>query len=380
MHGMADPCARKSARHMRSTPRRRKRPLVVLAVALTLGGCGGRPAAPATSAPHRTDASTRSQRVLDDAIEAGAPGCSAAVGVKGEVAWSGVRGLSDTATGSPITPQTVFDIASVSKQFTATAALLLVDAGRLALDDPVSRHVPDLPAWGAAVTVAQLMHQTSGIPEYVGLLEAQGYGLGDRTTQEQALRAVANVDRLEFEPGSRFEYSNSNYLLLGEIVHRVSREPLPQFLSEQIFRPLDLDMVVDPTGPLPNKAVAYEQGSDGYRATKSGWEQVGDGAIQTTPSQLIIWADNYRTGRVGGARLLDAQLAGAVPTGPGERDSYGAGIYLLADGGLDHDGAWGGFVAAFRVSKDRTTSVAVTCNTDKQDPEALADSLGKLWM
>ncbi len=188
------------------------------------------------------------------------------------------------------------------------------------------------------------------------------------------------MPKLEFQPGSRFEYSNSNYLLLGEIVHRTSQEPLPQFLTEQIFRPLDLAMVVDPTGPIPDKAIAYEKGSGDYRATKPGWEQIGDGGIQTTPSQLVYWADNYRTGRVGGPKLLTAQLAGAVPTEPGGGDSYGAGIYLLANGALDHDGAWGGFVTAFRVSKDRTTSLAISCNTDKQDPEALADSLGKLWM
>jgi CubicO group peptidase (beta-lactamase class C family) len=160
----------------------------------------------------------------------------------------------------------------------------------------------------------------------------------------------------------------------------VARQPLPQFLTEQIFHPLGLAMVLDPTGAIPDKAISYEKASDGYRATESGWEQVGDGGIQTTPSQLVGWADNYRTGGVGGSELLDAQLAGAVPTEPGGADRYGAGIYLMANGTLDHDGAWGGFVTAFRVSKDRNTSLAISCNTDKQDPETLAASLAKLWM
>jgi CubicO group peptidase (beta-lactamase class C family) len=354
--------------------------LLLLAVVLSLSACGaGRNATP-TSTTNHDAARTRSQNVLDHAIEVGAPGCSAAVGVKGKVVWTGVRGVADTSTGSAITTQTVFDIASASKQFTATALLLLVDAGKLTLNDPLSRYVPELPTWATTVTVGQLMHQTSGIPEYVGLLEAQGFQFSDRTTEDQALQALVSVPNLEFKPGSRFEYSNSNYLLLGEIVQRISREPLARFLTEQIFHPLGLAMVVDPTGQIPNKAVSYETGSDEYRATKSGWEQVGDGGIQTTPSQLVYWADNYRTGRVGGPGLLDAQLTGAVPTQPGGGDSYAAGIYLLANGMLDHDGAWGGFVTAFRVSKDRTTSLAISCNTDKQDPEALADSLGKLWM
>jgi CubicO group peptidase (beta-lactamase class C family) len=362
-----------------------RRPFPILAIMLLLSACsGGHDAKPTTSTTStttdRTDAKAHSQRVLDDAIEAAAPGCSAAVGVKGQVVWTGVRGVADISTGNPITAHTVFDIASVSKQFTGTALLLLVDGGKLALTDPLSRYVPELPTWATTVTVGQLMHQTSGIPEYVGLLEAQGFELSDRTTEDQALQALVGVPKLEFQPGSRFEYSNSNYLLLGEIVRRVSREPLPQFLTEQIFHPLGLTMVVDPTGPIPGKAVAYEKGSKGYRATTSGWEQVGDGAIQTTPSELVNWADNYRTGRVGGSDLLNAQLSDAVPTEPGGADRYGAGIYLLGNGMLDHDGAWGGFVTAFRVSKDRTTSLAISCNTDKQDPEALADNLVKLWM
>lgn len=291
-----------------------------------------------------------------------------------------MRGLADLATEDPLTADTVFDIASVSKQFTATALLLLVDAGKLSLDDLLSRHLPELPSWAGTVNVGQLMHQTSGIPDYVGLLEAQGFAFGDRTTQQQAVLAVAAMPKLTFAPGSRFEYSNSNYLLLGEIVRRVSAEPLPQFLAEQIFGPLGLAMVVDPTGPIPGKAVAYEADSDDYHATTTGWEQVGDGGIQTTPTQLVHWADNYRTGRVGGTTLLEAQLSGAVPTDPGGGDKYGAGIFLLANGTLDHDGEWGGYVTAFRVSKDRTTSVAISCNTDEQDPEALAGSIANLWM
>ncbi|OBI13531.1 hypothetical protein A5712_05015 [Mycobacterium sp. E2327] len=354
-----------------------------LAVLLLVGACGGaRGPGPSTtsSATDHADAAARSQTVLDDAIKAGAPGCSAAVGLKGQVVWTGVRGVADMSSGKAITAQTVFDIASVSKQFTATGLLLLVAEGKLALNDPLSRYLPELPTWAATVTPAQLMHQTSGIPEYVGLLEAQGYQIADRTTEDQALQALAGVPKPEFQPGSQFEYSNSNYLLLGEIVRRVARQPLPQFLTERIFRPLGLAMVLDPTGPIPDKAVPYENSSSGYRPTQSGWEQVGDGGIQTTPSQLVEWADNYRTGRVGGPALLDAQLAGAVPTEPGGADRYGAGIYLMANGTLDHDGAWGGFVTAFRVSKDRNTSLAITCNTDKQDPETLADSLAKLWM
>lgn len=348
--------------------------LGLLAATLLLGGCTGQ----------HTTRTAASKDVLDGAINADEPGCSAAVGVEGKVIWSGVRGIADLASGAKITTDTVFDIASVSKQFTATAILLLVEAGKLTLDDPISQYVPELPDWAQTVTVEQLMHQTSGIPDYVALLAARGYQVSDRTIEAEARQALAAAPELQFKPGTRFDYSNSNYLLLGEIVHRASGQPLPEFLSAEIFQPLGLAMVVDPVGKVPNKAVSYEKGTGGnrseYRVGNPAWEQIGDGGIQTTPSQLARWADNYRTGSVGGLKLLEAQLAGAVETEPGGGDRYGAGIVSRADGTLDHAGAWAGFVTAFHISSDRRTSVAISCNTDKPDPVAMADALGRLWM
>jgi CubicO group peptidase (beta-lactamase class C family) len=338
----------------------------------------------ATTADESAIRARSSQAVLDDAVKTGEPGCSAAVGVQGKVAWTGVRGVANLPTGAAITTDTVFDIASVSKQFTATAILLLVEAGKLTLADPLSQYVPGLPAWATQVTIVELMHHTSGIPDYTGLLQDQGYEYTDRTTQADALQALAAAPELTFDPGTRYEYSNSNYLLLGEIVHRVSGQPLPDFLSTRIFQPLGLGMVLDPVGRIPDKALSYTKSGNGnqgeYQVADSPWEQVGDGGIQTAPSQLVRWGDNYRTGKVGGQALLDAQLAGAVETEPGGGDRYGAGIFSLANGMLDHDGAWAGFVSAFRVSSDRRTTVAISCNVDKQDPEAIADSLVRIWM
>jgi CubicO group peptidase (beta-lactamase class C family) len=282
----------------------------------------------------------------------------------------------------------VFDIASVSKQFTATAILLLAEAGRLTLEDTLSHYMSEMPPWAANVTLTQLMHHTSGVPDYTGLLQEQGFSYVDRTTEAQALQALVAAPELVFKPGTRYQYSNSNYLLLGEIVHRVSGKPLADYLNTEIFQPLSLAMVLDPVANIPNKALSYTQPEPGghgtnvddYRVADSKWEQVGDGGIQTTPSQLVRWADNYRTGKVGGLKLLNAQLAGAVETEPGGGDRYGAGIISLANGMLDHDGSWAGFVTAFRVSSDRRTSVAISCNVDEQDPEAMADALGRIWM
>lgn len=336
-------------------------------------------ASPSTTATATADQAARSLEVLDRVIEKNKPGCSAAVGIAGKVVWSGARGVADLGSGTEITTDTAFDIASVSKQFTATAALLLAGAGKLSLDASLAEYVPGLPGWSRTVTITELIHQTSGIPDYVGLLYEAGYQDGDRTTNADALKALAQVRDLEFESGTRWNYSNSNYLLLGAVVEAVSGESLADFLSAEVFTPLGLDMVLDPARPVPMLALSYMKDGGNDAVAPSAWEQTGDGSIQTTPSQLVIWADNYRTGAVGGPELLAAQVDGAVETGPETGERYGAGIFVGTDGTLEHDGSWAGFLTDFAVSADRTHSVAVSCNTDDQDPTAIAGEIAEIW-
>jgi CubicO group peptidase (beta-lactamase class C family) len=305
------------------------------------------------------------------------PGCSAAVGRDGTVVWAGARGLADRAAGTPLTPATVFDIGSVTKQFTATAALLLAADGKLGLDDPLSRHVSGLPAWQGRITVSQLIHHTSGIPDYPDLLRRQGTASTDRVTSERARRAITAVTRPDFPAGARFAYSNSNYLLLGEVVGAASGAPLPRFLAARVFEPLGLTMTLDPTGPVPGKAMSYVSGSDAPAVWP--WETAGDGGIQTTPTELVRWGDNYRTGKVGGAALLDAQVADPVRTDLGRGVRYAAGILVDGDGGLSHEGGFAGYRTAFTVNADRRVAVAVACNTAERYPGPLAEQLEHIW-
>ncbi|HXU96477.1 MAG TPA: serine hydrolase domain-containing protein [Jiangellaceae bacterium] len=271
----------------------------------------------------------------------------------------------------------MFDIGSVSKQFTATAILLLVADGKLSLEDPLSRHLGGLPGWADTVSVDQLLHHTSGIPDYTELLIDGGHAFTDQVSQEQTLQVLATVPSLEFAPGSRWEYSNSNYVLLAEVVKQVSGQPLPDLLSSRIFRPLDLNMVMDPEPANPQKALSYAKDAEGFSPLDFHWEQVGDGAIHATPHELVRWADNYRTGAVGGDDLLTAQTADPVQAQGAY--SYGAGIFVNQDGTLWHEGDWEGFLTAFRVSDDRRTAVAVSCNRNEGDAGPIATNLMSLW-
>ncbi len=179
-----------------------------------------------TSAPS-PDRAELSQQLISDDFSVGpenGPGCAAAVGKEGTVVWHGVHGVADMKAGTPITESTIFDIGSVTKQFTATMILLLTAEGKLALDDNVSDHVDRLPTWGDDVTIAQLIHHTSGIPEYGPLLEAKGYDWQDTTRRKHAFEVIAEVTELDSKPGTSFAYSNSNYILLGYVIEGVTRQ------------------------------------------------------------------------------------------------------------------------------------------------------------
>src|SRR5215213_4328119 len=161
-------------------------------------------ASPAASVTEHAD---RSDELLSENLAVDEPGCSAAVGIEGEVVWAAARGTADLATSRPLDPDTTLDIASVSKQFTAAAVLLLEQDGRLSLDDPLDDWVPGLPPWARQVTLDDLVHHTSGIPDYTSLLANAGAAATDATTQADAIAAIAGVEILDPPAGTRFAYS-----------------------------------------------------------------------------------------------------------------------------------------------------------------------------
>lgn len=302
-----------------------------------------------------SDGVEQSDALLKRFIAADEPGCSAAVAIDGEIAWAGQRGLADVAGGVPIGPDTRFDFASVSKQFTGLTILRLADAGKLRLDDSISQHLDGLPEWSQRVTIDELLHHVSGIPDYTQLLLDAGFAFEDKTTQSDALAALGRAE-LQSPPGERFRYSNSNYVLLASIAESVTGEAFDAVVDREAFG--DADLVVDPSSTASNVALAYEDGTHNAR----GWLQVGDGSVVGTPSQLALWADLYRH--------EDTDPAVRAMTRDGVDDgttgTYGAGIFIARDGTLSHSGGWGGFVALFGVSADRTTAIVVSCNAADQ--------------
>jgi CubicO group peptidase (beta-lactamase class C family) len=312
--------------------------------------------------------SAASDEAIAARVPAGRPGCSAAVARKGVVLWAGAAGMADLARKIPDTIETRFDIASVSKQFTSAAILMLQREGELKVSDPIAKYVTGLPAWGASVSLDQLMHHTSRIPDYWVELDEIGIGFSDPADQATTLDAIRRETRLE--PGSGFLYSNSNYVLLAEVVAEVSGMKLPQFLDERIFAPLGLDMVLAPTLHADDIALSYD---DDFNRQEAGWTSYGHTGIITTASELARWGDQYRTGDI----IQDDFFEGAVYEAEGEY--YAAGMDIEVDGDLNHTGRMGGFVSDFTVSADRETTIAVLCNGHTSDRFGVAKALWTIW-
>lgn len=317
----------------------------------------GDPAQPASAPPEGAEPT----RALFAGIADDEPGCSVAVNVDDEIVFAEAYGAAVLDPPEPFTTSTVVDIASTSKQFTAIAVGSLIIDGEIASDDPVAAWVDDLPDWAEEVTVAQLVNHTSGIPDYIDLLIDAGIDLADPSDQADALEAIAAVD-LDAEPGAAFEYSNSNYVLMAEIVAAASGEDLPAWLENELFGPLDIDAEMTPGVDLPGKAVSYWFEGD-WEVADSPWTQVGDGAVQTTPSELAAFATTYWLTGIPWDDLAALRTELGVDTGGGV---YSLGIETFEIDGatyLSHSGSWGGFETTFVVATDARVAVAMTCNS-----------------
>lgn len=348
-------------------PRRRARLLALLALlVLASASCASDASGPSTTspddaaeeaAPEPTGRAAEAAALFDD-IGPDDPFCTAAVLAGDEVVWADAFGATDDG---PATTETEVDIASVSKQFTGLAIERLIDEGELSGDDLVGDLVPASSPATDDVTVDELLTHTSGLADYGDLLPQE---YDEPATQEEAVAAIATS-----EPTGRrgtFDYSNSNYILLAEVVEAVAGQPLADLLADEVFDPLGLDLALAPRGP---------------------WTQVGDGSIWTTPSELVRWSTQYWDQTLDGPDLPDALFRTSADATEGDADAddrYGAGILRgTGDDGateLFHTGSWGGYETDWVAIPARELAAAVTCREDAPlTTEVGTEDLLALW-
>lgn len=313
-----------------------------------------------------------------------APGCSLGLIRDGNLIWAKGFGLANLEHGVPIATGTVFDIGSTSKQFTAASVLLLAQEGKLSLDDDIRRLIPEIPAYGTTITVRHLLHHTSGIRDYINLLALAGINLEDVCTDADALSILGRQKALDFAPGSEHSYSNSGYFLLSILVQRASGQTLAEFARRRIFEPLGMShtqILNEHARVIPRRASAYTELSEGgFAINLSNWEQTGDGAVQTTVEDLVLWDRNFYDPKVGGSELIrELQVTGTLNDGTAL--DYARGLQVGTHRGLrvvEHAGAWAGFRAQMvRFPEQRVSAIAL-CNFSESDPSQIAFEMAEI--
>ena len=311
------------------------------------------------------------------------PGCAVGVIRDGRLVYAAGYGFADIGRQTRIDADTVFNIASTSKQFTAFALLLLARDGKLSLDDSVRRHVPELPAYTEAVSLRQMMHHTGGLRSYIELLLLSGRTFAERTTREDALAVIARQRGFDDVPGHAFAYSNTGYFLLSLVIERVSGQSLAGFSRENIFLPLGMTStsIVDRyPADIARLARGYAVSAAGASLGECSWEQTGDGQVHTSVRDLALWDANFYAPRVGDPAVIGAmQRSGALYDG--HAVGYGGGLFLSSRSGLatvSHGGGWAGYRSELLRFPERRFSVIVLSNRDDVDACALAQRVAQV--
>ena len=290
-------------------------------------------------------------------------------------------GFADLETRRPIDATTTFNIASMSKQLTAAAIGLLIADGKLSEDDEIHRHLPELPDYGVPIRIANLLDHTSGIRNHMALAAFQpGRHL---PTHEEALSLVFRQSALNFAPGTRHQYESANYVLLAEIVARVSGHPFDDFLTRRIFEPLDM---THSGFSSPTLARAYAEQADGSFVTSEAVNTArGSSGVLTTLPDFALWMANYDHGKVGGAALRQRMLSTST-LADGTPLAYRYGLVKQADHGgvpgllrISHGGQTASYRSTFGYFPGKGFGTVVLCNTTT-DVHAIEAPLVERWL
>ncbi|HYI11875.1 MAG TPA: serine hydrolase domain-containing protein [Thermoanaerobaculia bacterium] len=367
-------------------------------VALTLAHCGdaetvatetaAQPAPTTETTPETTPdipiaESTTDLPAIDKlmrAYEGDVPGASVLVVHDGKIVVRRSYGLANLEEGTAATPKTNYRLASVTKQFTAAAILLLAERGRLQLDDPVKKWLPSLPDAADDITVRHLLTHTSGLADYEDLIDEES---SRQLRDLDVLHLLEQEDRTDFTPGTQYSYSNSGYALLALIVERVSGERFATFVRDQLFRPLGMTGSVaweEGRSEVPNRAYGYAKKKKNWKLADEDATSaiLGDGGIYSSIDDLARWDAALTSGRLLSKQTLREALSGQVDTGD-EETKYGFGWQITGDM-VWHSGEMIGFrTVILRYPKQHLTVVVLT-NRDEGEPYDLAEKIAEMFL
>ena len=319
---------------------------------------------------------------------ASSPGCAAGVSVGGRIVLERGYGMADLERDVANKAETIFEAGSVSKQFTAAAVLLLARDGKLSLDDPVRKYVPELPDYGPGRTIAirHMLTHTSGLRDWGEVAGLAGWPRGRRVhTHAHVLDIVSRQKDLNFTPGTNWSYSNTGYNLAAIIVSRVSGQSFAEFSRERIFKPLGMTHTSwrdDYTRIVKQRAIAYEPSTDGYREDMPFENVHGNGGLLTTVGDLLRWNENFVSPKIGDAAFVaEQQTPGRFSDG--RAHDYALGLYIRTYRGvpeISHSGSTAGYRAFLVRYPAQRVSVAVLCNAASANATQYAHAVADAYL
>ena len=338
------------------------------------GGAGG------------ADATARLDRVFDAWRDTKGPGCALGVSRNGAVVYEHGYGMANLETGTPIRASSIFHVASVSKQFTAIAVMLLARDGKLSVDDDIRKYIPEIPDYGTPITIRHLLTHTSGLRdqwELIGL--SRGRFEENRITEADVLDIVLRQKALNFTPGAEYVYSNTGFTLLGVIVKRVAGKSLRDFADERVFKPLGMANTHfhdDYTMLVPGRTSAYARRAGGWRVSIPNYDVYGATNLFTTVGDLLKWEANFDHPIIGDRTLFDQmETPGRLTNGETTRYGFGLGVDQYRGARVvEHEGGDAGYRSYVGRFPERGLAIAVLCNAATANPTLLARGVADAYL
>jgi CubicO group peptidase (beta-lactamase class C family) len=328
------------------------------------------------------DIASRVDAIFANHANASSPGCAVGIARGGKTILERGYGMANLEYDVPITASTIFEAGSVTKQFTATAVLLLVQDGKLSLDDRVRKYVPELPASADSITTRQILTHTSGLRDWGTIVRLAGWRRGTRlVTHAHVLDVLSRQRELNFVPGTQWSYSNSGYNLAAIVVERVSGKSFPDFTRERIFTPLEMahsSWRDDYTRIVKGRATAYDPDGKTYSTDMDIENIYGNCCLLTTVGDLLRWNENFRTAKVGDPAMLEMMQTPAA-LADGKKIDYGFGLFNV-DGEVFHSGATAGWRAFLTRKTKDDLSIAVLCNRSDAPTGSIVDKISALFV
>lgn len=333
------------------------------------------------------DLANKVDSIIKLSITAKTPGCAVGVIKDGKILYKQTYGMSNLDYRIPVSDSTVFNLASVSKQFTAFLVLLLEKEGKLNLDDEIGKYIPELKIYGPIVTIRQLLHHTSGIPSTDNVLLFAGLSPEMPWDSEDEFNMIQTYQKLNYKPNAEENYSNAGYYLLTRIIEKVTGESFSKCMSEKVFKPLNMKTatIYDSPGKIIlNRASGYRKTGELYAKTNTDGESIpGSTNVYVSVNDMANWCINLTTHSFGGKELFDKQFNTKDTLNNGDTIHYTYGFFIGKRRGLEtveHGGFTMGFKDQITVIPEAGFAIFVMSNNENIDPGNITTKIVDLYL